>query len=110
MNALDWSGFFELRRHLDIVHHVPGRIRLRLGEALWEGMPERAAMDLEQTAMALPGIQGVRLNPAAASLIIHYDRRRLAPELWETLVWGSDEEVMEGLIGLLAAREWALEK
>jgi hypothetical protein len=54
-----------------VASHVPGRLRLKLHP---QGR-DRAAMDNLQTQLqSLPGIDNVRLNPAAGSLTVHYDR------------------------------------
>ena len=49
-----------------VVHHVPGRVRLRI--------PPRVSVNELQTAIEeqLPGIQSVRINRAASSLAICY--------------------------------------
>lgn len=50
-----------------VVHHIPGRIRLRL-QGLNQGL-----FHLEATISHWPGITSVRTNAAAHSLIINYD-------------------------------------
>lgn len=97
------TGLMRLRAELGIVHQVPGRVRLRLGPGVlsWaqgEGLgPDQVA----QWLGALPGVNGARINAAAASLIIEYDPRRLEPSSWETLVLGDDEAALSLVLGLL---------
>jgi hypothetical protein len=87
----DLSGLLELRRHLSIVHHLPGRIRLRLGPALW-GHAARFDRDLFQDMLeGLEGIRDLRVNKAVASVVIEYDPAHVPPEDWETLVLGEAE-------------------
>lgn len=103
LDLADLAGLLRLRAELAIVHHIPGRIRLRLGPGVldWaqaEGLgPDQAAHWLG----ALPGVKGARINAAAASLVIEYDPRRLEPCSWETLVLGDDDAVLGLVLGLL---------
>jgi hypothetical protein len=97
------ARLLRLRAELSIVHQVPGRVRLRLGPGVLtlahdEGSsPEQAI----EWLVALPGVRGVRINAAAASLIIEYDPRRLEPSDWETLVLGDDDAALNLVLGLL---------
>ncbi|WP_145108824.1 HMA2 domain-containing protein [Cereibacter sediminicola] len=57
------------------VHHVPGRARFRV-----PGMPKAATLReaLVSALRAIEGVERVEINPAAASVVVHYDRA-LAP-------------------------------
>ena len=52
-----------------IRHDIPGRLRLRVPELLYEGDPPAIARELEQH----PGVILVRVNSKCASLILRYD-------------------------------------
>lgn len=97
------ASLLKLREGLGIVHHVPGRIRLRFGLGMLtlaqdEGLaPDQAVRWLR----ALPGVKGARINVAAASVVVDYDPRRLDPSRWETLVLGDDDAALELVLGLL---------
>lgn len=97
------QSLLPLRAHLSVVHHVPGRLRLRLGSGILalsgSADPKRFAALLEK----VEGIRNVRINPAAASVVVQYDAQRLPPELWQTLLEGSDTEVAALLQALIAA-------
>src|SRR5437016_14657559 len=57
--------------NVELVHSVPGRVRLRLS-----GLPRAAAelwRSLEQWAAAQPHVHGQRVNPACFCIIINYD-------------------------------------
>lgn len=71
-----------LAPHTEIVHHIPGRIRLRV---LRSGIPLAARTDLQAILQAIPGIQQVRINPVVGSVVVEYDTRRLPYPLWERL-------------------------
>lgn len=52
-----------------IVHHVPGRLRLR-----FDGIADSEFFDaLHELLSALPGVTSVRVNAAACSAVVHYD-------------------------------------
>lgn len=85
---LDVPALLDLRRHLSIVHHLPGRIRLRFGPALWGQTANVDRTRLQKLLDGLEGIADVRLNPAVASVVIQYDPAVIDPDDWETLVRG----------------------
>lgn len=85
------AALLDLRRHISIVHHLPGRIRLRLGPALWSRIAQVGRGRLQALAAELEaeGIRGVRVNAAVASVVVEYDSAQVPPENWETLVQGN---------------------
>ncbi len=65
------------------LHHVPGRLRLRLAALKGNDL---AAARACATARAIPGVVDARTNGATGSLVIHYAPHRLATaELWAAL-------------------------
>jgi hypothetical protein len=65
------------------LHHVPGRLRLRLAALKGEGPAAARACAMAQ---AIPGIIDARANGATGSLVIRYAPQNLAPdELWAAL-------------------------
>jgi len=56
-----------LAPHLEIAHHIPGRIRLRIKLS---GLSTLSKVDLEAVTSAIPGIQSVRVNAVARSAVI----------------------------------------
>lgn len=84
----DIPALLELRRHLSIVHHLPGRIRLRVSPTIYGCA---AGFDAGKSRALLGeqwGIRDVRINLAAGSILIEYDPKLISPEEWETLVRG----------------------
>lgn len=92
----DLRGLIALRVGLGIAHHIPGRIRLRLGAELLDRTRERRLDPGETLARLslLPGVTGTRLNLQAASLVVEYDPGRIVPDWWETLILGDDDEAL----------------
>ena len=84
----DVPSLLGLRRHLAIVHHLPGRIRLRLGAALWGAAAGVERARFKTLLDGLEGIRDVRVNLAVASVVVEYDPKQISPDDWETLVRG----------------------
>jgi len=88
--------------HTEIVHHVPGRIRLRLKRS---GIEVIARTDVKNLMQNIPGILKLRVNPVVGSLTLEYDEKRLSYSLWEKLgalrtrpeLRQQVEELLEGL-------------
>lgn len=65
------------------LHHVPGRLRVRL--ALLKGHA-RAIVPLHCELLAIPGVRSASINAHSGSVTIFYDRARFETEaLWSTL-------------------------
>lgn len=88
--------------HLEIAHHIPGRIRLRIS---FSGIESLQGVDLGNHVNQIPGILSVRVNALALSAIVEYDPERLDPGLWEALAGLKDKpeqtkEVVDRLLAL----------
>jgi hypothetical protein len=65
------------------LHHVPGRLRVRISRLRGSEAAVRQACD---AAMTIDGVSEVRGEPTTGSLIVLYDYRRLTPaRLWNGL-------------------------
>jgi hypothetical protein len=65
------------------IHHVPGRLRIRLVSL--RGKPEAAASACDN-AIAIGGVLRATANHVTGSLLIHYDREQLdLAALWRAL-------------------------
>jgi hypothetical protein len=103
MSSIDLSPFLALRRHLKIAHHIPGRIRLRVGAAVLKEAGRVDAAVLKRILDAVQGIEDVRVNAAAGSAVITYAPKVIEPDWWETLVRGEDQAAIALLRRLLNA-------
>ena len=88
--------------HLEIAHHIPGRIRLRIS---FSGIESLQGMDLGNHVNQIPGILSVRVNALALSAVVEYDPERLDPGLWEALTGLKDrpeqtKDVVDRLLAL----------
>jgi len=83
---MDWNVLPQILAHLQIVHHVRGRVRLRLRPGIMAILPKLNGASAEQWLARIPGVLDLRLNLAAASLVIQYDAARIQPQWWERLI------------------------
>lgn len=99
----DLTAILEHRRELSIIHHVPGRIRVRISRAL--GARARASVDpdsLDRVIRAISGIEDVRVNPAVGSVTIRYDKSTIDPDWWSTLLEGDSKDAKQLIEKLVA--------
>lgn len=85
-NATDWARLAEVLPHLRIVHHVRGRLRLRLGAGILGWLAQWPDAAPEDWLARLPGVTALQMNTLAASLVVEYDPRRIPPQWWERLL------------------------
>lgn len=106
-SADDWSRLAGLLPHLRVVHHVRGRLRVRLQAGLTSGLAQWPNAAPESWLARLPGITALHWNKVAASLVIEYDARRIPPQWWERLLHARRETLPALLaeVGFLADRD-----
>jgi hypothetical protein len=73
----------DLAAQTGIVHHIPGRIRLKVKLS---GLLLARDLDAADLMKYFNGILDARANAAARSIVISYDETVIAPDLWERLV------------------------
>lgn len=93
--------FLALRRHLKIVHHIPGRIRLRVGVSVFKELGDLDGKVFDRILGAIAGISDVRVNAMAGSVVISYLPKELKSSWWETLINGEDSRATALLDRLL---------
>jgi hypothetical protein len=83
----------ELAAQTGILHHVPGRIRLKVKLS---GLFLAQDLDAADLMKYFNGILDARTNAAARSIVIRYDESIIAPDLWERLVNGKKDPRLSG--------------
>ena len=78
----------DLAAQTAIVHHIPGRIRLKVN---LPGLLLAKDLDASDLMKYFKGIQDARANVAARSIVINYDERVIDPAFWELLVNGKKD-------------------
>jgi hypothetical protein len=80
------------RNKIRITRHDPGSIRLRFSPTILKLVPELSSEAERANLSSIPGIGDVKANLMTCSLTIGYDPKVIAPESWEIVVLGSEEE------------------
>lgn len=101
MTDTDLGTFLALRRHLKIAHHIPGRIRLKVGSTVFEELDTIDPSVFDRILHAIDGITDVRINKAAGSVIIAYAADTVDPDSWQTLINGEDDDARLLMTNLL---------
>lgn len=81
-NPVIIEDLIRLAPHTEVVHHIPGRVRIKI---LPSGFRMAQDMDMDAMIQQIPGISQIRVNPVARSLVIEYDKNRLPYDLWEKM-------------------------
>ncbi len=101
-----WQIVRELAPTVAIVHHIAGRIRLKLNA----GLPvfadgRQPTLDEVRAAVeAMNGIRSVRINLLARSCTVEYDEKAIPPTAWNDLLNGTESPAADALVGALRAR------
>ena len=76
--------------YFSIIHHTPGRIRLRASLKLKNAAQNSDInpKDLMDKLSQLPLIKEIKFNKLIGSLTLHYDKDMLEPSLWEDAING----------------------
>ncbi|MBO3273920.1 hypothetical protein [Pseudomonas schmalbachii] len=78
-----------------VVHHIRGRIRLKLIDAdlpvpVPARLPDRSALRrAHDIAARTPGVRSLRLNPLARSCAVEYDPSIIPDQAWSDFLAGS---------------------
>ncbi|OPX40024.1 MAG: hypothetical protein B1H13_08475 [Desulfobacteraceae bacterium 4484_190.3] len=96
---MDFKILTQLRRHLSMAHHVPGRIRIKFNSSLSD-YPQ--ATEILNSFKSLPGIKNVRINFLGRSFVIEYDRKRIHPDLLQEFFTTEDFSQAQTIAGELA--------
>jgi hypothetical protein len=96
---MNMQELLELRSLLTVVHHVPGRLRLRLDPQIRN---HPAAGEVASWSGSGAGILATRLNPMARSLIVEYDPKRIDADELEDFLAGTDAARVQALAKTLA--------
>ena len=59
----------KVRKHGNIVHHVPGRVRIKI---LGSQASSNFFADVKQAISSLVGVDAVRVNSHSSSIVVHY--------------------------------------
>jgi copper chaperone CopZ len=92
MSVAEIERLREVLPRLSVVHHVPGRARLKLNGKLPAWILENS---IDRSVKTLKGVTNVCVNPFSASAVVTYDKNELPPSLFEALSEGDYEPLLE---------------
>lgn len=86
-----------LLEEAEIVHHIPGRIRLRFNHSIVSKLPKVNGIEkeIQKIANEIEAIKNIRLNLFAGSVVVQYDTDLLSPEFWQEIVGEKDIEQLK---------------
>ena len=104
MNPMNpFEKFQHFANCVEIVHHIPGRIRLRLAmddlsslNASLSSLLEQAG-DFKKVLDRLPGIRSVRVNALARSCTVEYDPALIPLPAWTDFLAGASTPAADRL-------------
>lgn len=115
MHATQAMKELETFRHfadkVQIAHHIPGRIRFKLG-AIELDEAGRAAVEsarqFQGALDAMPGVKDIRLNLLARSCTVEYDPGVIPQQAWPDLLAGKNSHAAQTLLSIVSKRFSAL--
>ena len=103
MSSIDQDLVMKLRRHLRIVSHNRGKIKLRYHIGAVSLFKQIESSTGGRLLDAIEGVHKANVNPLMFTLTIQYDADRIAPSSWEDLIQENDETARQVLDRLSAA-------
>lgn len=93
----------ELSSYFSIIHHIKGRIRVRVSPKIKELNQNHISInDIESLSQKIQGIKHVKINKIVGSITIEYDSHIFADQLWIDLVNQENLEEITNLINRLS--------
>ncbi len=80
----------ELGRYFSIVHHIKGRLRLRVDPKIRSHGEAVCIEDIEALPQKIEGIKSLKINKIVGSITIEYDPVVFPDRLWTNLVQGEN--------------------
>ena len=76
----------KIAKYFTLIHHTPGRIRLRVSPSILKEAKNISLKDIEDLNKKINGLKSIRINKLTASVIIEYDKEIFPPNIWEDLL------------------------
>ena len=86
-----------LLEEAEIVHHIPGRIRLKFNHSIVTKLPKLNGIEkeIQKIANQIEAIKNIRLNLFAGSVVVQYDTDILPHDFWQQVVGEKDVEQLK---------------
>jgi len=92
----------EIAKYFTIVHHVNGRLRVRVNPKITTQSNSISLKDIEDLPSKINGIKSIKINKIVASVTISYDASIFPPSSWNDLIDGNNLDDITILINKLA--------
>lgn len=92
----------ELSHYFSIIHHIRGRIRVRVNPKIKHLGEHIRLEDIESLPQKIQGINSLKINKIVGSLTIEYDHSIFPDHLWEDLVSGKNAETLTQIMTKLS--------
>lgn len=84
--------------YLSVIHHIDGRIRLRINSKIKQEFQDLNTQDLQNYINKIPGITALKFNPINGSLTINYDNKIIKEDFVNSIFSGKiDNKIREFL-------------
>ncbi len=100
---MDLDLFQDLRRHFTIIHHIPGRMRIKFDAKIIANPVIKKFINKENDSLntiysIIPGAKKIRFNLWARSIIVEYDKTYIKPELIKELFITDDTNRIKAIV------------
>jgi hypothetical protein len=92
----------EISAYLSKIHHVKGRIRMRVHPKIKEQAQNISLSDIESLPQKIKGIKAIKINKAIGSITVTYDNAVFSYDLWEDLLAGKNTQAIATIVNSLA--------
>lgn len=108
MTPITVHSLATLRGFVRIVHHVPGRLRVRLAPAALQRRADGVSVEeLCRRIESIEGVRRLRISPTTLSAVVEYDSDVLRPRLWDSLIDGPEDALRLALEALTTSTRTA---
>lgn len=98
---INTEKLIELAKYFSVIHHIKGRIRIRVSSKIKELEGSVSLSDIEELPSKIDGINTIKINKLVGSVTIEYDHEVFRKELWDNLIEGQNLEEVTHLINKL---------
>ena len=89
---IDSKKLIEIASYFSIVHHIKGRIRLRVDPKIKDLNSDITIEDIEDLPKKIKGIKSIKINKIIGSITVEYDNEIFTDQLWIDLVKSNNTE------------------
>lgn len=99
---LTHKKLIELSSYFSIIHHIKGRIRVRVSPKIKELNSDNISLsDIESISERVKGINRIKINKIVGSITIEYDHTIFPDSLWVDLIEQKNLEELATVLNTL---------